>query len=45
MRKAVEQLVLQQAKPHAKANGQWRFPDARHLGQSGTPVEEAIACE
>lgn len=40
MRKAVEQMVLQQAKPHAKVSGQWRFPDARHLGQFGAPVED-----
>lgn len=40
MRKAVEQLVLQQAKPHAKADGQWKFPEARHLGQFGAPVED-----
>jgi predicted transcriptional regulator len=40
MRKAVEQLVFQQHKPHAKAPGQWQFPEARHLGQFGAPVEE-----
>lgn len=40
MRKAVEQLVVQQAKPHAKTKGQWRFPEARYLGQFGAPVED-----
>ena len=28
------------AKPHANANAQWRFPEARHLGQFGSPVED-----
>jgi len=40
MRKAVEQLVLQQGKPQSKSNGQWRFPEARHLGQFCVPVED-----
>ena len=40
MRKAVEQLVVQQAKPHLKNRSQWRFPEARHLGQFGAPVED-----
>lgn len=40
MRKAVEQLVLQQPKPHAIAHTHWRFPEARHLGQFGAPVED-----
>jgi len=40
MRKAVEQLVLQQGKPQSKSNGQWRFPEARHLGQFGAPAQD-----
>ena len=28
------------AKPKAKTNGHWQFPEARHLGQFGATVED-----
>jgi len=40
LRKAAEQMVLRQAPPQPRANGEWRFPDGRHLGTVRTPVED-----
>ena len=36
--KAAEQMVHRQAKPQPKANGDWRFPEGRHLGDFRAPV-------
>ena len=28
------------ARPRTQTNGRWQFPEARHLGQFGAPVED-----
>lgn len=40
MRKAVEQLVLQQARPTNKGQGQWQFPEGFRLGQFRASAED-----
>ncbi len=40
LRKAAEQMVLRQASPKPRANGDWRFPEGRHLGSFRTPEED-----
>lgn len=37
---AAEQMLLRQASPHSKPNGDWRFPEGRHLGAFRAPVED-----
>jgi len=38
--KAVEQMVRRHAKPQPQPNGDWRFPEGRHLGAFRAPVED-----
>jgi hypothetical protein len=40
LRQAAEQMVQRQPKPQRKADGGWQFPEGRHLGPFGTPVED-----
>lgn len=40
LRNAAEQLVQRQPKLQPKQNGDWRFPDGRHLGEFRAPVED-----
>jgi predicted transcriptional regulator len=40
LRQAAEQLLHRQAKPRSKPNGDWRFPEGRHLGTFRVPVED-----
>ncbi|MBA2590952.1 MAG: antitoxin [Gammaproteobacteria bacterium] len=40
LRQADEQMVQRQPKPQPKGGGGWRFPEGRHLGPFGTPVED-----
>ena len=41
MRQAVEQLVIQQMKRQpSQPSSEWRFPEARHLGEFSAPVED-----
>ena len=37
---AAEQMLHRQAKPPSKPNGDWRFPEGRHLGAFRVPVED-----
>jgi len=37
--KAAEQMVLRQAPRQPTANGDWRFPEGRHLGAFRVSVE------
>ena len=38
--KAAEQMIYRQARPQPKPDGNWRFPEGRHLGTFRAPVEE-----
>jgi hypothetical protein len=38
--KAAEQMVLRQAKIQPRPNGDWQFPEGRHLGTFRVPVED-----
>lgn len=38
--KAAEQMVHRQFKPQTKPNGDWQFPEGRHLGAFRAPVED-----
>jgi len=40
LRQAAEQMVQRQPKPPSKPNGDWRFPQGRHLGAFRVPVED-----
>ena len=40
LRQAAEQMLHRQAKPRSKPNGDWRFPEGRHLGTFRVPVED-----
>lgn len=40
LRRAAEQMVHRQTPPQRKANWDWRFPEGRHLGPFGAPVED-----
>jgi len=40
LRQAAEQMVHRQPKPPPKPNGDWRFPQGRHLGAFRVPVED-----
>jgi hypothetical protein len=37
---AAEQMLHRQPKPPSKPNGDWRFPQGRHLGAFRVPVED-----
>ena len=37
---AAEQMLQRQGRPRSKANGDWRFPEGRHLGAFRVPVED-----
>ena len=38
--RAAEQMVQEQARPRPTQNGDWQFPEGRHLGPSRVPVED-----
>ena len=38
--KAAEQMVQHQPKAEPKENGEWRFPEGRHLGAFRAPGED-----
>ena len=40
LRQAAEQMLLRQAPPQPRANGDWQFPEGRHLGTFRAPVED-----
>jgi hypothetical protein len=40
LRQAAEQMVHRQPKLQSKPNGDWRFPQGRHLGAFRAPVED-----
>ncbi len=40
LRQAAEQMVREPLRPTLKPNGDWQFPEARHLGGIRVPVEE-----
>jgi hypothetical protein len=40
VQKAAIEIVHRMAKPPTKPNGDWRFPEARHLGPFVAPVED-----
>ncbi len=40
LRQAAEQMVRAPAKPRHKPNGDWQFPEARHLGDIRVPPED-----
>jgi hypothetical protein len=40
LRQAAEQMLRRQPKPPSKSNGDWRFPQGRHLGTFRAPVED-----
>ena len=40
LRREVEQMVHRQTLPQPKANGDWRFPEGRHLGPFRAPVAD-----
>jgi len=40
LRQAAEQTLRRQAQPRAKGNGDWQFPEGRHLGAFRVPVED-----
>ena len=40
LRRAAAQIARRQAKPHTPANGDWHFPEGRHLGSFRAPVED-----
>ncbi|MBI1177168.1 antitoxin [bacterium] len=37
---AAEQMVLRQTLPGPRTNGDWQFPEGRHLGGFQKPVED-----
>ena len=40
LRQAAEQMLHRQPKSPSKPNGDWRFPQGRHLGAFRVPVED-----
>ena len=40
LRQAAEQMLLRQASPQPRANGDWRFPEGRHRGPFRAPAED-----
>ena len=40
LRQAAEQLVQSRSRVQPKPDGDWRFPDGRHLGAFRAPVED-----
>jgi len=40
LRQAAEQMLRSQPSPPPAPNGDWRFPEGRHLGPFRAPVED-----
>jgi hypothetical protein len=40
LRRAAEELVQHQLRPQPPPNGDWRFPEGRHLGPFRAPAED-----
>ena len=40
LRQAAEQMLHRQLRPQSKPNGDWRFPQGRHLVAFRVPVED-----
>jgi hypothetical protein len=40
LHQAAEQMLHRQPKPPCKPNGDWRFPQGRHLGAFRVPAED-----
>lgn len=38
--KAAEEIIHRLAAPPRNPNGEWRFPEGRHMGPFGAPVED-----
>lgn len=38
--RAAEQIVQHQPRPQPQPNGEWHFPEGRHLGAFCAPVED-----